>query len=314
MASPGVFDGWWDWTSFAWDNQEMMAEVRALTLKDMVDLSRDGFSVRLFQTPHDFYVAEALEYVRAWKRSTADKPVMFCGPVGPTEQLALVAEMINSLDIDVRDGYFAAMDEFIGPDGKAIGVDSPLSFRRTDMEMCFDLIRPELRMPPNHLFFPTEDIPTYNRIWEDPNVECEGTQGGQGDTAHIAFVDPVRRTDTFVDRPPTVEEFAAMGTRIVDLHPATVIQDARHSSAGEQWLIPTQAVTVGMKEMLGRSKRISIWQPGHHASPFGIRLTTFMIANRIADARVPMSLLSLHDDVVFSLLAPNIAAAGFEMH
>jgi glucosamine-6-phosphate deaminase len=314
MAAAGKYPGWWDWTSYAIENPEMMAEIRALTLNDLAGLSRDGFQVRLFQTRQDFYLAEALEYVRAWQRSTADNPVGICGPIGPTEQLPLVAEIINALDINVRHGIFAGMDEFIGADGKAIGIDSPLSFKRADLELCFDRIRPELRMPDTNLFFPTEDIPAYTAPWEDASFEWDTTQGGQGDTTHFAFNDPLKVAGDFSHVMPTAERFAQMRTRIVDLHPATIIQDARHSCAGEQWLIPQRAVTVGPHEVLGRSKRISIWHPGHHASGFGIRLTTFMIANRIADARVPMSLLARHDNVIFSLLAPKIEPAGFEMH
>jgi len=314
MASPSIYEGWWDWTSFAWDNQELMADVRRLTLDDLVAISRDGFTVRLYHTPQDFYLAEALEYVRAWQRANADNPVGICGPIGPTEQLSLVAEIINDLNIDVSNGIFAGMDEFISPDGKAIGVDSPLSFKRADLELCFNRIRPELRMPDTNLFFPTEDIAAYTLPWEDAGVEWDGTQGGQGDTAHFAFNDPLRVQGDHSHRPPSVEFYANLPTRIVDLHPATIVQDARHSCAGEQWLIPRQAVTVGPREVIGRSKRISIWHPGHHASGFGIRMTTYMIANRVTDARVPMSLLALHDNVVFSLLAPKIEPAGFEMH
>lgn len=313
-ATVGKYPGWWDWTSFAMENPEMMDEVRVLTLEDMVGLSRDGFTVRLYHTPQDFYLAEALEYVRAWQRSTVDNPVMFCGPVGPTEQLPLVAEIINDLGIDVRDGYFAAMDEFIGPNGRAIDVENPLSFKRANLELCFGRIRPELRMPDGHLFFPAEDTAAYNRVWEDTNMECDSTQGGQGNTKHFAFNDPLKMAGDFSHVPPSVERFAALPTRIVNLHPATVIQDARHSCAGEEWLIPDRAVTVGPKEVLGRSKHLSFWHPGHHDNGFGIRLSTFMLGKRIMDARVPMSVLGLHNDVTFSLLAPKIEPAGFEMH
>lgn len=306
----GKYPGWWDWTSFAIENPDMMDEVRRLTLTDMRALSRDGFDVRLYENAQSFFVAEALEYVDAWQKSTADNPVAICGPVGPTEQLPLVAEIINSLGIDVRDGIFFGMDEFV-EDGRAVPYDHELSFARTDEEMCFLRIYNSLR--PLRRIYPTEDIGLYTSVWYDPSITIELTQGGEGNTKHFAFNDPLEAKGYLVDRPPTIEEFGSLGTRIVNLHPATIIQDARHSNGGEEWRIPHCAVTVGVKEVLGRSKCISIWHPGHHDNAFGVRLSTYMIAHKIVDPRVPMSMLGLHDNVRFSFLAPCIGDAGTDM-
>ena len=42
-----------------------------------------------------------------------------CGPIGPTEQLPLVARLVNALDLDIRSAHFWGMDEWIGDDGQA---------------------------------------------------------------------------------------------------------------------------------------------------------------------------------------------------
>ena len=60
----------------------------------MLGLSRKGFKVVFYDTLEDFYLAEALEYINAWKQATADNPVGICGPIGPTEQLPLVARLL----------------------------------------------------------------------------------------------------------------------------------------------------------------------------------------------------------------------------
>lgn len=307
----GKFPGWWDWTSYAEENPDLMARARVLTLDEMQDLSRPGFEVRVFDTPQEFFLEEALEYVRAFMRSTPDNPVGVCGPVGPTEHLPLVAAIINQLRLDVRSAHFMGMDEF-AEDGKAISGDHPLSFQSVDLEMCFDRFEPELRMPDAQLHFPTEDIDAYTRAW-DGSITVALTQGGQGNTKHFAFNDPLKREGEYAERPPSVKEYAALTTRLVELHPATIIQDARHSNGGEEWQIPSHAFTVGPAEVLGRSECISIWHPGHHDNAFGIRLTTLMLAEQIVDARVPMSLLAWHGNVRFSLLRPGIGNAGVEM-
>jgi len=82
----------------------MLRDASQLSEKDLLDLSRPGFKVVFYDTlnhSHD----EALEYVSAWKRATSHDSSI-CGPIGPTEQLPLVAELVNSLDLSLRNCHF----------------------------------------------------------------------------------------------------------------------------------------------------------------------------------------------------------------
>ncbi|MCS1411656.1 MAG: hypothetical protein M2R45_04857 [Verrucomicrobia subdivision 3 bacterium] len=81
-----------------------------------------------------FYLAEALEYINAWRQSTVDNPVGICGPIGSMEQLALVARLVNELGLDVRAGHFWGMDEWF-LDGKEVPQNHPLSFDGP-MDIC----------------------------------------------------------------------------------------------------------------------------------------------------------------------------------
>ena len=85
---------WWDFTTLP---DDLLNDAAKLTEKDMLQLSRDGFKVIFYDTLEDFYLAEALEYITAWKQATSDNPVGICGPIGPTEQLPLVARMVNEI-------------------------------------------------------------------------------------------------------------------------------------------------------------------------------------------------------------------------
>lgn len=78
-------------------------------------------------------------------------------------------------------------------------------------------------------------------------------------------------------------------------------------------LVPLQAATVGPVETW-KARRVSIWHPGHHDNPFGIRLTALMISKRIPDSAVPMSLLADHPDVVFNYFRCGIGSVDVEMH
>ena len=130
-------------------------------------------------------------------------------------------------------------------------------------------------------------------------------QGGQGEVKHWAFNDPPRREGQYKDEPPPPAEYRKLTTRVTDLHPMTIIQNARTSGGGQVSLVPTQAATVGPVETW-KAEKVSIWQAGMHDNPFGMRLTALMISKRLPDAAVPMSLLADHPNVQFNFYRPGI--------
>jgi len=298
---------WWDYTTL---DPEIVQTVARLTPEKLLRLSRPGFKVVFYDTLEDFYLAEALEYISAWRQSTDDNPVGICGPIGPTEQLPLAARLVNALDLDVRSAHFWGMDEWF-IDGREAPVTHPLSFEKADRELCFSRIRKDLRMPDAHLHFPKADTGPYRRSWA--NVRCAVMQGGQGDVKHWAFNDPPRRKGKDRDQPPSAAEYRRLATRVVDLHPLTVAQNARTSGGGNIALVPTQALSVGPAETW-QSEKVSIWHAGNHDNPFGQRLTAFMISQRIVDTAVPMSLLADHPNVQFNYYRPGIGTCDVEMH
>jgi glucosamine-6-phosphate deaminase len=310
MARPVsvVAPEWWDYTTL---DRELIEDAAKLTPEDLLGLSRPGFEVRFYNTLESFYLAEALEYIEAWQQASADLPTGICGPIGPTEQLPLVAQLVNELELDLRHGHFWGMDEWY-VNGREVPADHPLSFERADRELCFDRIRPDLRMPEANLHFPkVETLDAYSQAFDD--LKCLAMQGGQGDVKHWAFNDPPKREEPYADDPPPPEEYLKLGARVVDLHPMTVIQNARTSAGGKVSEVPTQALTVGPRETW-KAERVSIWQPGAHDNPFGMRLTALMIAKKIADAAVPMSLLALHPNVRFSFYRHGIGTCEVEVH
>jgi glucosamine-6-phosphate deaminase len=299
---------WWDYTTL---DAEIVAAAARLTPRDLARLSRPGFRVVFYDTLEDFYLAEALEYIEAWQASTDDNPVGICGPIGPTEQLPLVARIINALGLDVRSGHFWGMDEWF-VDGQEVPVTHPLSFERCDRQLCFDRIDRKLRLPDAHLHFPKADTASFCRSWE-AGVRCAVMQGGQGDVKHWAFNDPPQRRGRWKDAPPPPAEYRKLGTRVVELHPLTVAQNARTSGGGNIGLVPAQAITVGPVETW-KADKVSIWQAGTHDNPFGQRLTAYLIANRISDTSVPMSLLAEHPNVQFNYYRGGLGTCAVEMH
>jgi glucosamine-6-phosphate deaminase len=298
---------WWDYTTL---DDKLLNDAARLTPKDMLSFSREGFKVVFYDTLEDFYLAEALEYINAWKQATADNPVGICGPVGPTEQLPLVARLVNELGINLKNAHFWGMDEWY-INGKEAPADHPLSFEKADREMCFNKIKPRLRMPEENLHFPKADAAKYIDSWQ--GVRCAVMQGGQGDIKHWAFNDPVKREGKYKNNPPTAAEYRKLSTRVVDLHPVTIMQNARTSGGGVVTGVPTKAISVGPVQTW-KAEKVSIWHAGTHDNPFGMRLTALMIGKKIPDSSVPMSLLADHPNVQFNFYRPAIGACEVEMH
>ncbi len=302
-----VAPGWWDYTTL---DPAILNDAARLTEKDLRQLGRPGFKVVMYDTLEEFYLAEALEYITAWQAATPDNPAGICGPIGPTEQLPLVARLVNTLGLKLHDAHFWGMDEWV-EDGQPVPLTHPLSFAKADLDLCFRRIDRRLAMPADHLHFPTGDLGAYSRSFE--SVRCVVMQGGQGEVKHWAFNDPLPRTGRHRAAPPSPAEYRKLRTRIVDLHPMTVIQNARTSGAGNVSLVPTQAASVGPAETW-RAEKVSIWHAGVHDNPFGMRLTTLMIGKKLVDTAVPMSLLADHPNVQFNFYRPAIGTVAADMH
>ncbi len=301
---------WWDYTTL---DPQLIADAARLTPERLTRLSRPGFKVVFHDTLEDFYLAEALEYITAWRTSTPDNPVGICGPIGPTEQLPMVARIVNSLGLRLDSAHFWGMDEwFDDATGRETPVDHPLSFERADRALCFNRIEKKLRMPEANLHFPKADTAAYRATWKT-GVRCAVMQGGQGDIKHWAFNDPLPRRGRWKHEPPSAAEYRKLATRVVDLHPLTLAQNARTSGGGNITMVPTRAITVGPVETWLADK-VSIWHAGNHDNPLGQRLTALMISERIVDTAVPMSLLADHPHVQFNYYRGGLGSCAVEMH
>lgn len=298
---------WWDYTAI---DEKVLNEAAKLSPNDVLQLSRPGFKVVFYDTLESFYLAEALEYIDAWKQATPSKPAGICGPIGPTEQLPLVAQLVNSLEISLKNAHFWGMDEWC-INGKDVPETHPLSFARADRELCFDRIKPELKMPEENIHFPkVEQLQEYKSSFEE--YQCVTIQGGQGDVKHWAFNGPFKREGSYCDGPPISEKFRTIFTRIVNLHLVTLMQKVWPCRGGYIVGIPTQSITVGTVEMW-KLEKVSIWYAETFDSPFGMRSTAFRISKNKMDTAILMFLLADHHNVVFNYDRPEPANVDAEM-
>ena len=300
---------WWDYTTL---DKSLINDAARLTERDLRQLFRAGFKVLMYDTLEEFYLAQALEYLHAWRQATPDNPAGICGPIGPTEQLPLVARLVNDLEISLKHCHFWGMDEWYDPETrKEVSLEHPLSFERADRELCFGRIQKKLVMPDTQLHFPKADVTRYIDSWQS-GVRCVVMQGGQGEIKHWAFNDPLKRVGKWKKDPPSPAEYRKLGSRIVELHPVTLAQNARTSGGGNITLVPKMAITVGPKETW-MAEKISIWHAGLHDNPLGQRLTALMISKGVADSSVPMSLLADHANVQFNYYRGGLGSCAVQM-
>jgi len=156
------------------------------------------------------------------------------------------------------------MDEWV-LNAKEVSATHPLSFEKADRENVLRPHRQELAMPDENLPFPEADTSALS-----PDVvrrdSLRGDAGRTGDIKHWAFNDPPKRKGKHKDAPPSPEEYRALTTRVVDLHPIT----SRRTRARPRWKHragPDAGDHRGPLETW-RAEKVSIWQAGKHDNPF----------------------------------------------
>lgn len=189
--------------------------------------------------------AEALlaEYLAA--KAAGRGTVVFIVPVGPVGQYEVLAGLCAARGETLSDLLMIGMDEYLTPNGDWIAEDDPLSFRG-HMRRHMTAKMPDGAGP--RIVFPDP-----HRLDEVPGlVARHGVDvafGGVGIRGHLAFNEPPEPGEAV-----SVEDFAARPTRVQVLNRETRVINAVTATRGAIDLIPTHAVTIGMKEILSARK------------------------------------------------------------
>lgn len=212
-------------------------------------------------------------------------------PVGPVGQYDLLAELAIGRDVSLDRLNLIIMDEYLTMDGNWIDASDPLSFRghlKTHLiEKLPEGMRPTVVVPDPHAI---DTVPDFI----DAAGGLDFTYAGVGITGHLAFNDPVPGRDD-------PDWFAALPTRIVSLLPETRLINSVTAARGNIQRIPSLAVTVGMKEILG-AKTLRIWMNREWQCAAVRR----MVAGPVTGA-FPASLAQRHTDVTLDICRAVLA-------
>ncbi len=205
-------------------------------------------------------------------------------PVGPVDQFPVLAEMINRQRIDCREVMLINMDEYLTDDDQWVDIDHPLSFRAFMNAKFYNLLDPDLAPRAENRVFPDPANPAAIQELIDQRGGVDVCFGGIGINGHIAFNEPPEPCESV-----SAEEFAALPTRALSLSRETRTINSV-TVGGEISVIPSRAVTVGMKEILA-SRRLRFycnrpWQ----------RAVVRRVLHGPLTAACPASLLRTHAD------------------
>lgn len=232
------------------------------------------------------------------KNNAAGKKTVFIVPCGPTAQHNIFARYVNQRRCSLKNTWIINMDELIDDDtGECYSKDHPQSFRSQMQKALYDNIDPELAPPEDHRIFPDPHDTGYiaRKIEELGGVDI--CMGGIALNGHIAFNEP--------EPDMTVEEFANLPTRVVTLTPPTIVKNAILDLGGACDAFPKQAISIGMKEMLGARRML-------------VSMTLDMQRSTIrhalygdVSASFPITLLQNHPNALI-MVTKNVTALPFE--
>ena len=215
--------------------------------------------------------------------AAGNKTVFIC-PVGPVGQYPYFVERVNRERISLANVWFFNMDEYLEDDGRYIARENPLSFRGFMDREVYTKLDPALVMPESQRVFPDPADPAKGDRLLEQLGGADIAFGGIGITGHLAFNEPQPAL--------SIEAFAALPTRVLDILPETRTTNAIGDLAGALECMPRRCVTIGMRQILGaRALCLGVFRDWHRA-----------VVRRAAygepTAAFPVTLAQSHPDAV----------------
>jgi glucosamine-6-phosphate deaminase len=175
-------------------------------------------------------------------------------PVGPTGGYPVLADLVNERRLPLDHVTFFGMDNWLDWQGRALPLHDPHNFEGAFHSLFIERVDPTLRPRAGEVIFPTPtDLDRSAR-----EIEQRGgiatTYGGFGFQGHLAFNEPPSSRWANV----SLEQFRGSETRILPANVDTIIAHAERSAGGNPFAIPTLAITLGMRQLLG-AKRIRLY-------------------------------------------------------
>ncbi len=272
-------------------DKKAIERVRKIKKEDICKHPNKNFKIRVIEDQTAFVFAWALHIAGGIKRALEEGRRHVIILPAPNPQYALVAEIINQLNISCKHVHTFNMDEYADEDGNTAPKDWKGGFQYWMWHDFFHRIKPELRIPEKQINFPsTKNVKYYSKMMEDLGG-ADICYGGIGWCGHIAFFEPHLGIE-YVD---DIKGYLELGSRIVDLHPITLCQNSLFADAGCSGDIsacPPKAATIGPRD-LKNSKLVSFWNGFSYGDVSWQRFISRLAAHGPVTPLVPASILQI---------------------
>lgn len=228
---------------------EVCDRVMRISRKELCKHANPKLKIGIIEDDTQYTVKYYLDILAGIKRSLEEgrRHVIILG--APDPGYALLAQMINQLNISCKHVHTFNMDEYADEDGNTAPADHPGGFQYWMWRDFFNRIKPELAIPHDQIHFPSRaNVNHYTRMMEDMGG-ADVCYGGCGWNGHIGFFEPHIGAEFGDD----MDAFMQAGARIVDLHPITIAQNSLFCDAGASgaWhRVPPKAATIGPKDLV----------------------------------------------------------------
>lgn len=271
---------------------EACRRARAITREEITNHPNDNFKISVIEDSLAFQFAYIMDIVSGIKRALdegRDRYVLILP--APNPNYAMVAKIINDLNIPCHHVHTFNMDEYADQDGKTAPKSWKGGFQYWMWNDLFSQIKPELRMPEDQIHFPnSENVNDYSKMIEDAGG-ADVCYGGIGWCGHIAFFEPHHGAD-YVD---DIDGYLELGSRIVDISTITICQNCLYAdagSAGDWSWVPPRAATIGPRDLAG-SKLVSFWDCHGAGEGMWQRFISRLAAHGPVTPLVPASILQI---------------------
>lgn len=211
-------------------------------------------------------------------------------PCGPNCWYKPFGEIVNARNISLKNFVVFHMDECLDWQGQLLHKDDPYNFRSFMEKNFYDVIRPELAVPPEQRFFlsPATMESVREEIYKH---EIDLTYGGWGQDGHIAYNQARRMPYSQL----TLEQLRNASIRIQVNNDDTILALAQRTFGAAYQFVPPMSVTLGVKECL-RAKKVRLFSDTGAWKQTALRVALF--SEPVPE--YPMTLLQEHPDALLT--------------
>ena len=287
-------------------NKKEIERVLNIKREDIERHSNPDFKINVVLDSDVSHIFIADMFIRIKHSADTGERLVMILP-NPFPDYRFVARLINACNIDCRNVYAFAMDEYADENGNIAPENWQFGFTNAMLKYFYYEIDEKLRPPKNQITgFTNSNLNHYGKMIEDAGG-ADICYSGPGWTGHLAFIEP--------DAPEfmaDLDEWKKMGARICTLSPFTIAQNSLHGSFGKSGnlaAVPPKSATIGPAEVINSKHRLDFHALTVHGTTTSWqRFISRLVLHGPVTPLVPESILqTLRTDVYVSeTIAQNI--------